>query len=131
MCVCLIMSCDSSLLVDGRMVWLGWMEAGERERESAAAAQAIPCNHRHARSAARFLAFNLLLYLWTQKMTTPLAGWLPHRQHPPPTFSLRNFTARQRDDGVFLAHREGVGICFCPAPLWRGHVHSAALVFSS
>jgi hypothetical protein len=31
-CVCLIMSCDSSLLVDGRMVWLGWMEAGERTR---------------------------------------------------------------------------------------------------
>lgn len=73
---------------------MAWLDGSGREREresaaAAAAAQAIPCNHRHARSAARFLAFNLLLYLWTQKMTTPLAGWLPHRQHPPPAFSLR------------------------------------------
>jgi len=116
---------------DGWFGLVGWKR--ERERESAAAAaaaQAIPCNHRHARSAARFLAFNLLLYLWTQKMTTPLAGWLPHRQHPPPAFSLRNFTARHRDDGVFLWRSEGVGFCFCAAPLWRGHVNSAALVFS-
>lgn len=103
---------------DGWFGLVGWKR--ERESAAAAAAQAIPCNHRHARSAARFLAFNLLLYLWTQKMTTPLAGWLPHRQHPPPAFSLRNFTARHRDGGVFLGARRELPFVFARHPSGGG-----------